>query len=319
MKFEHIPVLLNEVLEGLNIKEDGIYVDGTLGGAGHSLEVVKKLSTGKLIGIDQDENALMKAEKVLEDYKDKTILVHNNYENIDKVLEELKIDKIDGMLLDIGVSSHQLDEETRGFSYNKDAPLDMRMDRTSSFSAWDVVNKYSKEELEKIIWDYGEDRWAKRIAEFIILERNIKPIDTTFELVTAIKKAIPSQVRRETGHPARKVFQAIRIEVNRELDVLINGIPKIVNSLNPGGRLVIITFHSLEDRIVKNGFRDLYNDCICPSEFPQCICNKNREIEIITRKPIIPNKKEIEINPRSRSAKLRISEKLNVLKSKGGE
>ena len=319
MNFEHIPVLLNEVLQGLDIKEDGIYVDGTLGGAGHSLEIVKRLSTGKLIGIDQDENALKKAGQVLKDYKDKTILVHNNYENIDKVLEELNIDKIDGMLLDIGVSSHQLDEETRGFSYNKDAPLDMRMDRTSSFTAWDVVNNYSQEELEKIIWDYGEDRWAKRIAEFIILERNIKQIDTTFELVTAIKKAIPSQVRRETGHPARKVFQAIRIEVNRELDVLINGIPKITNSLKPGGRLAIITFHSLEDRIVKNSFRDLFNDCVCPSEFPQCICDKNREIDIITRKPIIPTKKEIEENPRSRSAKLRVAEKLEVLKNKGGE
>lgn len=319
MNFEHIPVLLNEVLEDLDIKEDGIYVDGTLGGAGHSLEIVKRLSTGKLIGIDQDENALKKAGKVLEDYKDKIILVHNNYENIDIVLEELGITKIDGMLLDIGVSSHQLDEETRGFSYNKDAPLDMRMDRTSSFTAWDVVNNYSQEELEKIIWDYGEDRWAKRIAEFIVLERNIKKIDTTFELVTAIKKAIPSQVRRETGHPGRKVFQAIRIEVNRELDVLINGIPKIVNSLKPGGRLAIITFHSLEDRIVKNSYRDLYNDCICPPEFPQCICDKNREIEIITRKPTIPTKKEIEVNPRSRSAKLRVAEKLKVLKSKGGE
>ena len=319
MNFEHIPVLLNEVLEGLNIKEDGIYVDGTLGGAGHSLEIVKRLSTGKLIGIDQDENALEKAGEVLKDYKEKVILVHNNYENIDKVLEELNIDKIDGMLLDIGVSSHQLDEETRGFSYNKDAPLDMRMDRTSSFTAWDVVNNYSQEELEKIIWDYGEDRWAKRIAEFIVLERNIKPIDTTFELVTAIKKAIPSQVRRETGHPGRKVFQAIRIEVNRELDVLINGIPKITDSLKPGGRLAIITFHSLEDRIVKNSFRDLFNDCICPSEFPQCMCDKNREIDIITRKPIIPTKKEIELNPRSRSAKLRVAEKLEVLKNKGGE
>lgn len=319
MNFEHVPVLLNEVLEGLNIKEDGIYVDGTLGGAGHSLEIVKRLSTGKLIGIDQDENALKKAGEVLADYKDKVILVHNNYEKIDKVLEELNIKEIDGMLLDIGVSSHQLDEETRGFSYNKDAPLDMRMDRTSSFTAWDLVNKYSEEEIEQIIWDYGEDRWAKRIAEFIVRERQEKPIDTTFELVIAIKKAIPSQVRRETGHPARKTFQAIRIEVNRELDVLSNGIPKMVNSLKPGGRLAIITFHSLEDRIVKNSFRDLYKDCICPPEFPQCICEKYREIEIITRRPIIPTKEEIKSNPRSRSAKLRVAEKLEVLKTKGGE
>lgn len=319
MNFEHISVLLNEVLEELNIKEDGIYVDGTLGGAGHSLEIVKKLTTGKLIGIDQDENALEKAGQVLEEYKDKVILVKNNYENIDKVLEELGIESIDGMLLDIGVSSHQLDEETRGFSYNKDAPLDMRMDMTSNFSAWDIVNKYDKEELEQIIWDYGEDRWARRIAEFIIEERKEKPINTTLELVTAIKKAIPKQVRDEGNHPARKTFQAIRIEVNRELDVLTKVIPKISNVLKPGGRLAIITFHSLEDRIVKDSFKELYKTCVCPSEFPQCICDKTREIEIITRKPIIPTKEEIEVNPRSRSAKLRVAEKLKVLKTKGGE
>jgi len=319
MNFEHISVLLNEVLESLNIKEDGIYVDGTLGGAGHSLQIVKRLTTGKLIGIDQDQNALEKAGQVLEEYKDKVILVKNNYENIDKVLEELGIEAIDGMLLDIGVSSHQLDEETRGFSYNKDAPLDMRMDMTSDFSAWDVVNKYDQKELEQIIWDYGEDRWAKRIAEFIIAERKEKPINTTLELVTAIKKAIPKQVRDEGNHPARKTFQAIRIEVNRELDVLTKVIPKISNVLKPDGRLAIITFHSLEDRIVKESFKDLYKNCICPSEFPQCICDKTREIEIITRKPIIPTKEEIELNPRSRSAKLRVAEKLKVLKTKGGE
>lgn len=319
MNFKHISVLLDEVLEGLNIKEDGIYVDGTLGGAGHSLEIVKRLSTGKLIGIDQDENALKKAGEVLEEFKDKVILVHNNYENIDKVLEELGIEAIDGMLLDIGVSSHQLDEETRGFSYNKDAPLDMRMDRTSDFSAWDIVNKYDEKELEQIIWDYGEDRWARRIAQFIVEERKEKAIDTTFELVTAIKKAIPKQVRSEGHHPAKKTFQAIRIEVNRELDVLSKSIPKICNSLKPGGRLAIITFHSLEDRIVKDSFRELYKDCVCPSEFPACICDKTREIEIITRKPIIPTKEEIELNPRSRSSKLRVAEKLRVLKVKGGE
>ncbi len=318
MKFEHVPVLLKEVLEGLDIKEDGIYVDGTLGGAGHSLEIVKKLTSGKLIGIDQDKNALEKASQVLKDYEDKVILVHNNYENIDEILESLKISKVDGVLLDIGVSSHQLDEKSRGFSYRNDAPLDMRMDRTTEFSAWDVVNKYSQDELEQIIWDYGEDRWAKRIAEFIVAERREKPIDTTLELVEAIKKAIPSQVRRETGHPGRKTFQAIRIEVNRELDVLTNAIPKITNRLKPGGRLAIITFHSLEDRIVKNTYRDLFKECTCPSEFPQCICDKYREIEIITRKPIIAKKEELDINPRSRSAKLRVAEKLEAPKEKGG-
>lgn len=319
MNFDHIPVLLNESLEGLQIKKDGIYVDGTLGGGGHSLEIVKKLDTGKLIGIDQDLNALKKAREVLEDYEEKIILVHNNFENIDIVLKELNIDKVDGILLDIGVSSHQLDEETRGFSYHKDAPLDMRMDKTSSFSAREVVNSYSQEELERIIWNYGEERWAKRIAEFIVMDRDVKPIDTTFQLVTTIKKAIPKEVRRDGNHPGKKTFQAIRIEVNRELDVLINSIPKMVSLLKPTGRLAIITFHSLEDRIVKEEFRELYKDCICPIELPMCSCDKYREIEIITRRPIVPSKKEIAINPRSRSAKLRIAEKLNVLNIKGGE
>lgn len=319
MKFEHISVLLNEVLDGLNIKKDGIYVDGTLGGAGHSSEIVKRLTTGKLIGIDQDLNALKKASEVLEEYSDKVILIHNNYENIDEVLNDLGIEKVDGILLDLGVSSHQLDEESRGFSHNKDAPLDMRMDETSSFSAWDVVNKYSEEELEKIIWNYGEDRWARRIAKFIVEERKEKSIDTTLQLVSAIKKAIPKEVRKDGHHPAKKTFQAIRIEVNKELDVLIESIPKMVNLLNPGGRLAVITFHSLEDRIVKEGFKELYLDCICPPHLPKCVCQKTREIEIITRKPIIPSEEEIAINPRSRSAKLRIAEKLNVLNRKGGE
>lgn len=310
MNFEHVSVLLDEVLDGLNIKEDGIYLDGTLGGAGHSKEIVKKLTTGKLIGIDQDTNALKKAEEVLSDHMDKVILVHNNYENIELVLNELGIDKIDGVLLDIGVSSHQLDEESRGFSYNKDADLDMRMDRSKDFSAWNVVNEYDEVELERILWDYGEERWAKRIAEFIVMEREEKSINTTLELVEVIKKAIPSKVRRETGHPGRKVFQAIRIEVNRELDVLINAIPSICNRLNQGGRLAIITFHSLEDRIVKNSFKDLFNDCICPPEFPKCVCDKKREVDIITRRPILPTEEEIKRNPRSRSAKLRIVEKL---------
>ncbi len=319
MNFEHISVLLNESIEGLNIKEDGIYVDGTLGGAGHSSEIVKRLKSGKLIGIDQDQNALNKAQKVLEKYMDKVILVHNNYVNIDKVLEELGIEKVDGILLDLGVSSHQLDEETRGFSHNKDAPLDMRMDETSQFSAWDVVNSYSEKELDRIIWDYGEERWAKRIAKFIVEERKDKPIDTTLQLVSVIKKAIPKEVRKDGHHPGKKTFQAIRIEVNKELDVLSNSIPKMVSFLNPGGRIAIITFHSLEDRIVKESFRELYKDCICPPELPKCICDKKREIEILTRKPILPSKEEIRLNPRSRSAKLRIAEKLNVLNRKGGE
>ncbi len=314
MEFKHISVLLEEVLDGLNIKEDGIYVDGTLGGAGHSVEIVKRLTRGKLIGIDQDENALKKAEEVLKDYKEKAILVHENYENMDKVLCKLGIEKVDGILLDLGVSSHQLDEKSRGFSHNNDAVLDMRMDKTSSLTAYDVVNTYTEKELNDILFNYGEERWAKRIAKFIVEERQIKPIKTTLELVTVIKKAIPKQVRKDGHHPAKKTFQGIRIEVNRELDVLKESIPKMVRLLNPGGRLVIITFHSLEDRIVKNEFKELYKDCICPPEFPQCICNKEREINIITRKPIVASKKELKENPRSRSAKLRVSEKLDVLK-----
>lgn len=310
MEFNHISVLLNEVLEGLNIKEDGIYVDGTLGGAGHSLEIIKRLKAGMLIGIDQDTNALNKANEVLSDYVGKFKLVHSNYENIASIVEGLGISKVDGILLDLGVSSHQLDEESRGFSHNKDAPLDMRMDSTSPLTAWDVVNNYTQKELEDIIFQYGEDRWAKRIAEFIVNERKEKSIDTTLELVTVIKKAIPKAVRLEGHHPAKKTFQAIRIEVNRELDVLKNSINKMVSILNPGGRLAIITFHSLEDRIVKEAFKELFKDCVCPPSFPQCMCDKKREIEIITRKPITASSEELTANPRSRSAKLRIAEKL---------
>lgn len=310
MEFKHTPIMLNEVIDGLKIKEDGIYLDGTLGGAGHSIEIVKRLKGGQLIGIDQDENALNKAKEVLASYTDKVIFIKNNYENIDRVLSELHIDKIDGILLDIGVSSHQFDEVSRGFSHNQDAPLDMRMDRSQDLSAWDVVNRYSAKELNDIIFHYGEERWAKRIAKFIVEERSTKPIDTTLELVSVIKKAIPKKVRMEGHHPAKKTFQAIRIEVNRELEVLKNSIAKMVKFLNPGGRIAIITFHSLEDRIVKKAFRELDKDCICPPELPKCVCDKEREIKIITRKPIIPTEEEIRLNPRSRSAKLRIAEKL---------
>lgn len=310
MNFEHTPVLLNEAIDGLNIKEDGIYIDGTLGGAGHSLEIVKRLTSGKLVGIDQDLNALKKAKDILENNLDKTILVHDNYVNIKQILLDVQIQKVDGILLDIGVSSHQLDDEERGFSYHKDAPLDMRMDNTKDFTAWHVVNQYSQKDLEKIIWEYGEERWAKRIAEFIVEIRKSSPIDTTLQLVDAIKKAIPKKVRMEGHHPAKKTFQAIRIEVNGELNVLKEAIPIMVDLLNENGRLCIITFHSLEDRIVKNIFRELNKDCICPPEFPICCCNKKKEINIITRKPIVPTNKEVEKNPRSRSSKLRIAERV---------
>lgn len=310
MAFHHVSVLLNEVIDGLAIKPDGIYVDGTLGGAGHSLEIVKKLESGKLIGIDQDPAALEKSKEVLSASMDKVILIHSNYAAIKSVLREQGIDKVDGILLDLGVSSHQLDTEERGFSHNKDAPLDMRMDTTAGFSAWDVVNKYTEEELEKILFEYGEEKWARRIAQFIMNEREKKSIDTTFELVSVIKKAIPKKVRLEGHHPAKKTFQAIRIEVNRELEVLTNAIADMVECLKPGGRLAIITFHSLEDRIVKEAFRELYKDCICPPELPKCVCDKRREIDIITRKPLTPSEEELEYNPRSRSAKLRIAERL---------
>ncbi len=310
MEFHHISVLLNEVLDGLSIKPDGIYVDGTLGGAGHSLEIVKRLRNGKLIGIDQDPAALEKSKEVLADYMDRVILIHSNYSGIKRVLREIGFDKVDGILLDLGVSSHQLDTEERGFSHNKDAPLDMRMDTTGRFTAWDVVNTYSEGELEKILLEYGEEKWARRIAQFIVNERQEKTIDTTFELVSVIKKAIPKKVRMEGHHPAKKTFQAIRIEVNRELEVLTGAITDMVECLNPGGRLAIITFHSLEDRIVKEAFKELYKDCICPPELPKCVCDKRREIDIITRKPLTPSKEELEYNPRSRSAKLRVAERI---------
>lgn len=310
MEFNHIPIMLDEVIEGLNIKENGTYVDGTLGGAGHSLEIVKKIKTGKLIGIDQDVEALEKAKKVLEAYKENVILIHDNYENIKQIIENLGIEQVDGILLDIGVSSYQLDKGERGFSHNKEARLDMRMNNSQDLTAWDIINKYSQKELEDIIWKYGEESWGKRIAEFIVNERKEKPINTTIDLVDIIKKAIPKKVRMEGHHPAKKTFQAIRIEVNREIEVLENSIEKMIDILKPGGRLAIISFHSLEDRIVKEAFNYLYKDCICPSEIPVCLCDKTRDIKIITRKPLMASREEVVINPRSRSAKLRIAEKL---------
>lgn len=310
LNFEHIPVLLDEVIEGLKIKENGIYVDGTLGGAGHSKQIVKKLKDGKLIGIDQDLNAIKKAEAELAPFQDRVTIVHDNFINLVAVLDRLDIEEIDGVLLDLGVSSHQLDEGERGFSYQTDATLDMRMDRTQDISAWDVVNRYDERELERILWDYGEEKWAKRIAQFIVNERKLSPIDTTFELVTVIKKAIPKGARQTGHHPAKKTFQAIRIEVNRELEILKEAIIKANSRLKKGGRICIITFHSLEDRIVKETFRELNKDCICPKEFPVCMCDKKRELKIVTRKPILPSKEEIENNPRSRSSKLRIGEKV---------
>ncbi|WP_066502049.1 16S rRNA (cytosine(1402)-N(4))-methyltransferase RsmH [Abyssisolibacter fermentans] len=310
MELKHVSVLLDECIENLNIKSDGIYVDGTLGGAGHSKEIVSKLDNGKLIGIDQDKYALKRAKERLKDYEGKVEFVHDNFRNIKSILNNLGILKVDGILLDLGVSSFQLDDGDRGFSFHQDAKLDMRMNENSPLSAWNVVNEYSKADLTRIIKEYGEERWANRIAEFIVNERVNKEINTTLELVEVIKKAIPKKVRMEGPHPGRKTFQAIRIEVNKELEILKQAIIDMCSCLNEGGRLCIITFHSLEDRIVKETFKYLYKDCICPKELPICRCDKKRELKIITKKPLTPSKEEINYNVRSRSAKLRVGEKV---------
>ena len=312
MEFAHKSVLLDETIEGLNIREGKIYLDGTLGGAGHSREILKKLKgTGLLIGIDQDIEALEVAKERLSNYKNVEFF-NLNYINFEKALDELGIDKIDGVLLDIGVSSYQFDNPERGFSYRFDAPLDMRMDQELEISARDIVNTYSESEITRIIKEYGEEKWAARIANFIVDERKKKSIETTFELVEIIKNAIPASARRNGPHPAKRTFQALRIEVNRELDVLEDSIERFVHRLNPGGRIAIITFHSLEDRIVKNAFKYLEKDCICPPSSPICTCDKKKEIKILTRKPITASEEELKENKRSHSAKLRIAEKLEV-------
>ncbi|WP_304507256.1 16S rRNA (cytosine(1402)-N(4))-methyltransferase RsmH [Anaerotignum sp.] len=308
MEFHHVSVLLWECIGNLNIKPDGVYVDGTMGGGGHSLEIVKKLTTGRLICIDQDQNAHKAAREKLKEYLDKITFVHDNFGNIENILNQLEIEKIDGMLLDIGVSSHQLDEAERGFSYQHDAPLDMRMDMTKPFSAYEIVNEYNEDELNRIIFSYGEERWARRIAQFIVKERQDKPIETTGELVDVIKKAVPKGARKDGPHPAKRTFQAIRIEVNGELEVLQRAIDDVSHRLNPGGRLCIITFHSLEDRIVKEAFRKQENPCICPPQFPVCVCGRKQTGRVITRKPIIASEEELAANPRARSAKLRVLE-----------
>lgn len=311
MEFKHKSVLLYETVDELNIKPDGIYVDGTLGGGGHSYEIAGRLSEGgRLIGIDQDEDAIKAASKRLEPYMDRVTIVRNNYCNMDKVLDELGIDKVDGIMLDLGVSSYQLDAADRGFTYNVDTALDMRMDQRQEVTAKDIVNEYSEFDLYRIIRDYGEDRFAKNIAKHIVAARQEKPIETTFELNDIIKAAIPMKVRATGGHPSKRTYQAIRIELNKELEVLENSIDMMIDRLKPEGRLCIITFHSLEDRIVKTRFRNNENPCTCPPSFPACVCGKVPKGRVITRKPVVPTDEEINENSRSKSSKLRVFERV---------
>ena len=309
MSFNHVSVLLKECIDGLNIKPNGIYVDGTLGGGGHSFKILQLLENGKLIGIDQDTDALKAATEKLKIFEGKFIPVHRNFSDIENVLDELGIAKIDGLILDLGVSSFQLDEAERGFSYMNDGKLDMRMNQSDTFTAFDIVNTYSERKLTEIINAYGEENWANRIAKFIIEARVDKPIETTFELVEVIKKAIPAAARKDGPHPAKRTFQAIRIEVNNELKIIDQTIEATVKRLNKGGRIVIITFHSLEDRIVKTAYKNLAQGCTCPPEFPICICGGKPKVKIISKKPILPSDEEVEMNPRARSAKLRVAEK----------
>lgn len=309
-EFHHVSVLLDECIEGLDIRPDGIYVDGTLGGAGHSSQIAARLTTGRLIGIDRDPVALKAAGARLAPYGDHVTLVHSNFCEIDKVLDDLGIEGVDGILLDLGVSSPQLDDGERGFSYMVDAPLDMRMDNGDVMTAETIVNTWSYEELRRILFDYGEERYAPQIAAAICRRREQAPIHTTLELVDVIRSAMPAAALREKQHPAKRSFQAIRIAVNDELGAVRKVMDAAIPKLNPGGRLAIITFHSLEDRIVKNGMADAAKGCTCPPSFPVCICGKKPQVKIVTRKPIVSGEQELERNPRARSAKLRICEKI---------
>ena len=303
MKFNHTSVLLQETIDGLNIRPDGVYVDGTLGGGGHSYEIASRLSDrGQLIGIDQDEAAITAAGERLKEFGDRVIIVRSNYRNTKSILQSLQIEKIDGMMLDLGVSSYQLDTEERGFSYRYDAPLDMRMDKRQTLTARDIVNGYSEMELFRVIRDYGEDKFAKNIAKHIVAARQQSPIETTGQLNEIIKAAIPAKMRAEGGHPSKRTYQAIRIECNKELEVLRDSLEELIGLLNPGGRLCIITFHSLEDRIVKSAFKKAENPCTCPPSFPVCVCGKVSQGKVITNKPILPGEEELERNSRAKTA-----------------
>ena len=310
MEFSHKSVLLWECIDALNIRPNGIYLDGTLGGGGHSLEICRRLTNGRLIGVDRDEVALEAAKKRLSRHARKVTLVHDNFENIALILDALNLDKIDGMLFDLGVSSPQLDDGSRGFSYMADAPLDMRMDQGSSLTAYEIVNNYPKDELRRILYEYGEERYAPQIAAAIERVRSDRPIETTLELVDIIKSAMPERALREKQHPAKRSFQAIRIAVNDELKAVQEAMERSIDLLAPGGRLAVITFHSLEDRIVKNAFRSAAQGCTCPKDFPVCVCGKQAKVKLVARKPLLPSMEEIARNPRARSAKLRVCEKM---------
>jgi 16S rRNA (cytosine1402-N4)-methyltransferase len=309
-EFKHIPVMLVECIEGLDIKPDGIYIDGTLGGGGHSEQIAKKLTTGKLIAIDKDEDALMFAAERLKEYKDKIIFIHDDFKNIKHILDNEKLESIDGALLDLGVSSYQIDSAERGFSYMQDAPLDMRMDKSQYLTAFNVINEYSVSELTKILTVYGEEKFARRIAENIAKTRQAKSIRTTRQLAEIIEASIPAANRFKYGNPCKRTFQAVRIEVNHELEDLDNAISELIRRLKPNGRMCVISFHSLEDRIVKNVFKQFETDCICPKSLPQCVCGKKREVDILTHKPITASEEELKNNTRSECAKLRIIRKI---------
>lgn len=311
MDFAHVPVMLGECLDGLKIKADGVYVDGTVGGGGHSSEIVKRLSDkGRLICFDKDEDALKASGARLADFKDRVTFVHDDYKNMPERLDTMGVGKVDGILLDLGVSSYQLDNAERGFSYMKDAPLDMRMDRSQRVSAYEVVNTYGEDEIAKILFDYGEEKLARAIARKIVNRRSEKPIETTLELAKIVEDTYPAKTRWKYGHPAKRTFQAIRIEVNDELSSLGEAITAMARRLEKGGRMAVITFHSLEDRIVKTAFKELSLACTCPPDFPVCVCGKVQEVELVNKKPIVASEKELDENPRSQSAKLRIVEKL---------